>query len=117
MNFKRWPRPGAIKDRVSGLASQDVRANLCLAVFLFVERQTRPGFKLGLRWFLHLLVEAGDKNFAVGILQLAEDFDQSEDRVRCGSAINAGVQINLGAPHLDLGIEQPAQPYTERRYL
>ena len=115
VDFQRRPCPGAIEHGVSGFASQHIRSDFVLAVFLFIERQTRPGFEFSISRLLHVIVEAGDEDVTVSVLELAQNLDQPEDGVGRGSAVHAGVQINLRPAHLDLGIEQAPKTDAQRR--
>ena len=74
-----------------------------------------PGFQLVVRRLLHVVVEAGNQHLAVGVLQLAENLDQPEDRVRRGATVHAGVQIGLRALRFQLGVDQAAQSDAQRR--
>ena len=97
VNFQRGTRPGAIQHRVSGLAGENLGADFGLAIVLFVEGQTLPGFQFVLRRSFDVFVEAGNQDLALRVFQLADDFDQREERIRRGAAVHAGVQIGLRA--------------------
>ena len=56
-----------------------------------------------------LIVEAGQLDAAVLVLQLAQDFRQRVDRVQRGPAIQAGVQIAVGGLQGHLGVGHAAQ--------
>ena len=88
-------------------------ADFGLAVFLFVEGQAGPGLEFGVGGLLHVVVEAGDEDLAVGVLQLAQDFDQTEDSVGCGPAVHARVKIDFRSAGFDFGVEQAAKSDAE----
>ena len=114
VDFERRTRPGAVENRIAGLAGENLRSDFGLAIVLLVEGQTLPGFEFVLARSFHAFVEAGDQNFALRIFQLADDLDQREERIRRGAAVHAGVQIDLGADGFDLGVDQAAQADAQR---
>src|SRR5271165_137884 len=114
VDFERGARPGAVEDGVAGLSGERFRSDFGFAVVLFVEGQALPGFEFVFGWSLHTFIEAGDQDFALGVLQLADDFDEGKERIGGCAAIHAGVQVGLGAPGFDFGVDQAAQADTER---
>ena len=81
---------------------------------LLVEGQRLPGFQFVRAGFLHPIVEAGNENLAVFILELGNNSGQRLERIGRGTAIHARVQINHGAGGLNLGIDHAAQTDTQR---
>ncbi len=71
-----------------------------------VERELLPGLELVLGRGLDGLVELGDLDLAIGVLELREDPDERLERVRRDSAIGAGVQVALERPDRDLGVAE-----------
>ena len=114
VDFERGARPGAVEDRVAGFSGEDFGADFGLAVVLFVEGQTLPGFEFVLGRSLDAFVEAGDQDFALGVFQLADDLDQGEERIRGSASVHAGVQVGLGAVGFDFGVDQTAQADAQR---
>src|SRR5208283_2539792 len=64
VDLERGARPRAIQDRVARFAGQGLGTDFGLAIVLFVEWQTLPGFEFVLAWRLHVFIEAGDEDFA-----------------------------------------------------
>ena len=64
-------------------------------VILFVEGQALPYRQFGVGGGFHVVVETGDKNLAIGFLELSDHLGQGEHGIRRRSAIHAGVQIGL----------------------
>src|SRR3974390_732581 len=114
VDFERGAGPGAVEHGVSGLAGEHVGADFGFAVLLFIKRKAGPGLEFVVSGLLYGIVEAGDEDVTVGVFQLTEDLDETEDRVRSGATVHAGVQIDLGAFGFDLGVEQAAQADAER---
>ena len=109
MHFKRGPRPGAIKHRVAGLASEHFGADFRLAIVLLIEGQPLPRLQLVRSRSLHLRVETRNQNFALRVFELADDFNQREERIGRRPAVHAGVQVSLRAVSLDLRVHQSSQ--------
>lgn len=82
---------------------------------LLFEWEFFPGGEFCFGGSFYVLVKAGDGDFSFGILQLADDFNQREERVGSGSAVHTGVKIGFGASAFDFRIDQTAQADAERR--
>ena len=67
------------------------------------------------RQVLHAVVEAGNGDVAVVVMQAAENTGQHPDRVLRAAAEDAGMQIAVGGLDLDLVIDEPAQRGGDRR--
>ena len=63
---------------------------------------------------VHIVINAGDEDVAAGVLHLCEQFDQAENRVGSGAAVEAGVKIASGSAGFDFHINQSAQADVER---
>ncbi len=61
-----------------------------------------------------LVVEAGDEDAAVFVLELGDDLAEGDEGVGSGAAVHAGVQVGAGAAGLDLGVDHAAQADAER---
>ncbi|MGY2987096.1 hypothetical protein ACVI1K_004443 [Bradyrhizobium sp. USDA 4508] len=61
------------------------------------------------RQILHAVIETGDGDVAVLVMQAAEDPRQHADRVLRAAAEHAGMQVAIGGLDLDLVIDQAAQ--------
>ena len=61
------------------------------------------------------LVEAGQGNAALLVVQAGQQLGQGLQRVEHGSAEDARVQLGGRAAHLQLGVEAAAQPEGEGR--
>ena len=82
---------------------------------LLVERQLGEQVPLGRRQLHDLVVEAGQRDPAVVIMQVGEQVGQRLQRVGHGAAERAGVQVALGAVHVDLGGDDAAHAGAHRR--
>ena len=67
------------------------------------------------RQILHAVIEAGDRDVAVLVMQAAENAGQHPDRILRAAAEDAGMQIAAGGLDLDLVIDEPAQLRGDRR--
>src|SRR5579875_2195887 len=113
VNVERGPRPGAFEYAVAGFAGERGRTNLGFAVMLLIEGQRLPGGEFVWRGCLHLIVEAGNQNAAMNVLQLGDDMAERDEGVGRGAAVHAGVQIGPGSADFDFGVDHAAQADAE----
>ncbi len=55
------------------------------------------------------IVEAGNEDVAVAVFERGDDFGDGLQRVGSGAAVDAGVQIVIGAFDMQFGIDHAAQ--------
>ena len=115
VDFKRRTRPRAVENGVAGFAGQDFRSDFGLAILLFIEGQPLPGLEFVFARLLHALIEAGDKHLAIGVLELADDFDEGKERIGRCAAVHAGMEVSLGSNRFNFRIDQPAQADAQSR--
>ena len=117
MHIERRSRPGALEHRVAWLARQHRRTHLRLAVVLLVEGQLLPCVQLcGVRR-RHTVVEAGNQDPPLRVLQLRDHLRQRDKRIGRRASVHPRMQVGLRAPRLDFGVDHPPQPDAERRQL
>src|SRR5262249_409112 len=91
VDLQRRTRPGAVEHRISRLPRKHFGANFSLAVMLLIERQALPGFQLVFAWRLGVLIKAWNQNSAFAVLQLADDSNEREKRIRRSATVHPGV--------------------------
>ena len=83
------------------------------AVLLLVEGQAAPGGQFLRAGRNDVVVEAGDEDVAVLVLELGQNLRQGHEGIGRRAAVHAGVQIGLGAAHFKLGVDHAAQAHAQ----
>ena len=97
MYFERGTCPYALEERHAGLAHQFTGAHFFFGVLLFVEWQTRPGFAFLVTRRYYAIGETGNLNAALAVFEGAKNLGDRLNRIRRRAAIDARVQIVIGA--------------------
>jgi len=109
------PRPGALQNAEADLADQRARADLGDAILLLVEGQAVPCGQLLGAGRNDVVVEAGDEDVAVLVLEAGEHLRQGDEGIGRRATVHSRVQIGAGAAHLQLGVDHAAQADAEGR--
>ena len=92
VHFRRRPRPDLLQRRVALFAGRDRQPDL-VEEGLLVEAKRFPLRLLLGRDLAHAVIEAGDRDAAVLVVQVGEDFRQHVDRVARRAAVHARMQV------------------------
>jgi hypothetical protein len=101
------PRPGLLDDRIRLFAGRHLQADRAEERFRRHVERLPLGAEAFARRF-DALVEAGNFHLALGVVHVAEDRGQHADRVDRRAAVEAGMQVAVGAVDDDFGRCEPA---------
>ena len=107
------PNPKLLDDRVALLAGKARRAHRPAELFFF-PGQGIQRFALLARHGGHIVVEPGNRNLEIPVVQLRDHLGKNGDRVRHRSAENSRVQVLRRPGHFHLVIIQAAQTVGDR---
>src|SRR5207248_2538019 len=113
VDFQRWAGPGPVQNRIAGLPRKDCRSYFSLAVVLRVEWQSLPGLQFVPTGGLHVFVKTRNQDFALSIFQVADDLDQSKERIRRNAAVHAGMQVRLCSHRFYFCVNQPSESHAK----
>ena len=108
------PRPETLQRAASALTDRLDEADFAKEGCL-VEAKAVPFHALRVAKLLHAVIEAGDLDAAVLVVQRAEDLCEQVDDVAGRATIEAGMQVPPGGAQIDLAIDHAAQLGGDRR--
>jgi hypothetical protein len=106
-------RPGALEGGVAGLAVEGVDLQVAHVARL-VEVDGGDARAVVVGQVAHVVVEAVDRDLAVGAAHAGEDVGERVDRVGDRAAVHAGVEVAVGALDVDLQRAEPLERQRER---
>jgi hypothetical protein len=96
VDFQRRAGPQPLERHVAALAHQRCYAQVG-GQALGIEGERGQRLPLGRIQGAHVVVEAGDRDAAIGVLELSQHAGEREQRVGHDAAPGAGVQVGGGA--------------------